>query len=291
MAREFATFIGVDLGGGKGKSTAVARLARTATGVEVLEVGTARAGEPWYDDNLLDYANLHRDGAVIAIDAPLSLTACVRCTVPVCPGVVECVDPAVVWMRTVGAELIAREQVEERERIAAVPAGRSARLPMAAPPRKPLLTPYTQRCTEVVLHKRHAILPRETLGQGMGPLTARAAHLRRALAGRGFALDENLIEVYPKAPITKLWGASAARTYKRRADTWSTRATILEKLRDELSFAPRSRMAREQCLQSDHCFDAVICAYTAYLWARDDWQLPAEDREVFRADGWIWAPP
>ena len=31
---------------------------------------------------------------------------------------------------------------------------------------------YVQRAAEVILHRQHGILPRETLGQGMGPLTA-----------------------------------------------------------------------------------------------------------------------
>ena len=39
-------------------------------------------------------------------------------------------------------------------------------------------------------------------------------------------------------------------------------------------------MAREDVLRNDHCFDAVISAYTAYLWARDGWELP--DRRVRR---------
>ena len=50
-------------------------------------------------------------------------------------------------------------------------------------------------------------------------------------------------------------------------------------------------MWREGCLQNDHCFDAVICAYTGYLWATEHWTLPDEDREVFAQDGWIWFPP
>jgi predicted nuclease with RNAse H fold len=298
MERPYTTFLGVDLGGGKGKSTAVARLTLSEGGLlEVVEVGTTREGssgrDPWYDESLIDYLGLHAKDAVLAIDAPLTLTACVRCTEAVCPGVQACVDPAVVWFRTVGTQL-GQVEVAERDQIAAVPAGRSTRVapqaPAAPASRKPVITPYTQRATEVVLHRLHGIMPRETLGQGMGPLTARAAHLTRALGRSGYRLNENMIEVYPKATITKLWGPEAARTYKRRADTWSTRATILEKLSGELEFAPRSRMAREQCLQSDHCFDAVMCAYTGYLWARHGWQLPEEHRDVFAVDGWIWTP-
>ena len=60
-----------------------------------------------------------------------------------------------------------------------------------------------------------------------------------------------------------------------------------EKL-DDLSFAPQSRMAREDVLQNDHCFDAVVSAYTAYLWARDGWTTPDG---WFGEDGWIYAPP
>jgi predicted nuclease with RNAse H fold len=296
MQRPFGTFLGVDLGGGKGKTTAVARLAIGSGGqLEVLEVGTTRDGrEPWYDESLIEYLALHAKGAALAIDAPLTLPACVRCREPVCPGSTACVDPAVVWMRTVG-EKLGQVEIAERDQIAAVPAGRPERpsLGQSAAPvvtRKPVITPYTQRATEVVLHRVHQIMPRETLGQGMGPLTARAAHLGRALARHGYALNENLLEVYPKATIAKLWGVRAAQTYKRRADTWTTRAEILEKLRGELEFAPKSRMAKEQCLQSDHCFDAVMCAYTAYLWAKHGWTLPTEHRGVFEIDGWIWTP-
>jgi hypothetical protein len=47
-------------------------------------------------------------------------------------------------------------------------------------------------------------------------------------------------------------------------------------------------MAREEVLQRDHCFDAVLSAYTAYLWARDGWPTPDG---CFTDDGWIVAPP
>jgi hypothetical protein len=47
-------------------------------------------------------------------------------------------------------------------------------------------------------------------------------------------------------------------------------------------------MAREDVLQNDHCFDAVLSAYTAYLWARDGWPTPDG---CFTDDGWIVAPP
>src|SRR6185503_15607094 len=143
---------------------------------------------------------------------------------------------------------------------------------------------------EVVLHRVHGIMPRETLGQGMGPLTARAAHLSKALGRFGYRLHENLIEVYPKATLQMLWGRKIAQSYKREVDTWDTRARVLESLRGRVEFGRRSRLAKEAVLSNDHCFDAVICAYTGYLFAQERWTLPAEHRDVFGVDGWIFTP-
>lgn len=293
MASSFTTFLGVDLGGGKGKKTAVARLELKAPDVlEVVDVGTSHGKLPWYDETLIDYLGQHKDGAVCAVDAPLTLTACVRCREPVCPGMSVCQDPTILWFRTAGAEMIEKAGVAEKDRIVAVPANGKinayAPLPLLA--KKPPTTPYTQRATEVVLHRRHGIIPRETLGQGMGPLTARAAHLTRALARFGYALHENLIEVYPKATLQKLWGPKIASGYKREVDTWQLRARVLESLRGRLEFGPKSRLSKESVLSNDHCFDAVICAYTGYLWATQGWQLPEEHRDVFKVDGWIFVP-
>ena len=200
---QFKTFIGVDLGGGKGKNTAVARLELVDGGVEVRDYGTGKEA-PWYDDRLLAYLREHRE-AVIAVDAPLTLPSCVRCELPACPGTDVCTVPAIGWFR-------------ERENGARVVG------------KKPKYTPYTQRASEVLLHEEHKILPRETLGQGMGPLTARAAYLTRALSTT-HRLNENLIEVYPKATLTQLFAARTAGRYKRSGDSPQTRLEISERAR------------------------------------------------------------
>jgi len=218
-------------------------------------------GRPFFDGELLDYLRDHAEGALRAIDAPLLPSVCLRCRLEVCAGLEACQDPVVRWF--------ARQSDGER-----------------SPSGKPTTTAYTQRACEVLLHRREGILPRETLGQGMGPLTARAHYLRRALEPV-FELNRNLLEVYPKATLHMLCGPEPARRYKRLANTWRVRAEILEKLQPELVFD----IWREGCLQNDHCFDAVICAYTGYLWAREGWILPEEDRAVFEQDGWIWFPP
>ena len=112
-----------------------------------------------------------------------------------------------------------------------------------------------------------------SLGAANSQITARAGQLRRRLRGAGYQLHGNLLEVSPTATVAALCGPRVARGYKRDADPWVTRAVVLERFSD-LSFAPQSRMAREDVLRNDHCFDAVISAYTAYLWARDGWELP-----------------
>lgn len=248
----FRTFIGVDLGGGKGKSsTAVARLELGPCGATVLvrDYGTGK-DTPWYDDVLIAYLRSHPE-AVVAIDAPLTMPSCLRSGDPDAP--------IVAWFRD-------RENGTRQYG------------------KKPKYTPYTQRASEVILHEEHQILPRETLGQGMGPLTARGVYLARALADT-HRLNENLIEVYPKATIAKLFSARVASRYKRRADSPQQRLEILNALPD-LSFAPGAW--REDGVANDHKFDAVICAYTAFLWATGRCEPPVSD--VVLEDGWIWFP-
>ena len=317
MARPYTTFVGIDLGGSRGKSTAVARLRTDARNGDrqtawVDEVSTRHpGGEPWCDGVLVDYLAGLGPGVAVAIDAPLTVPACLRCQAPSCPGYRACEVPATMWLRTVGEELQARSMMDDRDRVVAVPSSRSSgSMPghassgggnaggggggsaggNGAPVFKQRLKPYTHRCTEVLLHYTRDLVPRENLSQGVGPVSARAAHLRRVLAGHGFELNRNLLEVSPRGTVHALFGRRRARGYKRDADPWNTRAQIIEELGDRVRFAPSSRLSKEEVLRNDHCFDALLSGYTAFLWARDDWQLPGEG-EPFASDGWIWVPP
>lgn len=267
--------LGVDLGGGKGKKTAVATLrieAHNATGTSssatVIEIAPRLGALPFYDGALVETIRRFGDGTLLCVDAPLTMPPCLRCQVSVCPGQVECVDPSVIEMRAIAA---------------GGPDDRDTRRG------KPAITPYTQRATEVFMAHRLGIVPREAMGQGTGPLAARAAYLARALADR-FRLNENLLEVYPKGTLQAL---GFSRPYKKHLHERETRAGILESLSGELRFGPG--VWRELCIQSDHLFDAVICAFTGYLWARDAWTAPVartDGRGPARVeDGWIWIPP
>jgi predicted nuclease with RNAse H fold len=294
VKRPFTRFIGVDLGGGRGKTTAVAELRVAspsphthpqpgpdagAEGAEVIEVATRSTKQPWTDETLVErLIGAHPETTVIAIDAPLTQAACSRCERPVCPGMEACPEPAVVWLRTEGRALV--------RKAGSLAVGGGSR-PTHANAAQARLAPYAHRATDVLLTYGRGLLPVPTLGAVTGAISARASQLRRRLRGAGYELHHNLVEVSPAATITALCGPRAARGYKRDADPWVTRASILERLRD-LTFARQSRMAREDVLQSDHCFDAVIAAYTAYLWARDGWSAPDG---CFLDDGWIVAPP
>jgi predicted nuclease with RNAse H fold len=260
--RRFKRFVGVDLGGGKGKKTALAILdVGEGGGVTVTRLAPRAGGAPLYDAALIETIKGAGEDVVVCVDAPLTLPPCLRCDVPVCPGQESCSDPAVLEMNRLFGPVDDESRDHRRG--------------------KPPLTPYTQRATEVYLHKQRGVLPRETLGQGMGPLTARAAHLVRALADR-FTLNHNLLEVYPRATLELL---GYPEPYKKRVDR---RIEILALL-PELTFGPG--VWREECRKSDHVFDAVICAYTGYLWARDGWSVPQSSSEVLPRDGWIWVPP
>lgn len=282
MVRRFTTFVGIDLGGARGKTTAVTHLQAEGGRARVQAVSTRHRGEPWVDATLLDFVGGLGDDLVVAVNAPLTRPACARCTVPACPGVSDCVDPAVVWLRTEG-----RAMTEDASVNAAAQGARDVSLRRSSPPGRSRLQPYAHRATELVLCYERGLLPPSHLGHAVGLVAARADHLRRRLVRAGFSLHQNLLEVSPVATVAALFDRRRARGYKRDADPWQTRAAILEAL-DDLEFAPVSRLAREDALSNDHCFDALIAAYTAFLWARDGWALPSGP---FADDGWIWAPP
>jgi hypothetical protein len=307
----FRRFIGIDLGGGRGKNTAVARLEITKSvdgcvrlGVSEAKVrygqrGTgqlsdepaggrsARGGDALFrDDVLVDYLERWVDEhTVVAVDAPLTLPPCIRCSLP-CPGVSECTVPVVQWMSRWAPQLRRRGQSDRA---------------------KPSVTPYTQRATEV-LWAAMGVRPREALGQGTGPLAARAAYLRRILSPR-LRLHENLLEVHPKATLIRLVGSAMERRTRHgdAESVWNARKKVLSGLSEGIAF---DYVWPELVVRNTHVFYAVVCAYTGFLWSRRRWRGPAQlrkpdtepEQDVVREaandlsdlwieDGWIFAPP
>lgn len=312
----------MSVGGGRGKTTAVARLefqpkrapdpeadredlqarAHAPAGELALVEARARWGQrgggeiseapsdhraeaPFRDDVLISW--LHRwvdEDTVVAFDVPLTLPPCVRCRLQ-CPGIEACTVPVVEWMRRNADRLSLRR-------------GRTD-------PGKPSVTPYTQRATELLL-ERATLQPREALGQGMGPLAARAAYLRRALSPE-LRLHDNLIEVHPRATLIRMFGAESERKTRHGSamQTWDKRKQMLSQLVEGLEF---DRVWPDLVVRNVHVFHAVIAAFSAYFWAREGWRGPedlleqASEPGVLRQaidelgdlwleDGWIWAPP
>ena len=319
--QRFRRFIGISLGGGRGKTTAVARLEFADDDTYVLEEarvkGEHRGAGPgdstpgsFRDGVLIEYLDRFVDEhTVVAVDAPLTLPPCMRCQLQ-CPGSDKCEVPVVSWMRRHGEAL-------------SVHRGRRD-------PGKPFVTPYTQRATEILLE--HATLqPREALGQGMGPLAARGVYLRRVLSPR-LRLHENLIEVHPRATLTRLFGREQERT-TRHGDlesVWSSRKTVLHDLVHPLRFR---QVWPELVVRNSNVFAATISAVSAARWSAHAWagpqdlvgkgdrppapsavragaDLPSGGRirqptgdvarlsaaidelgELWLEDGWIWTPP
>src|SRR3954468_10591137 len=174
VQRTFQHVLGIDLGGGKGKKTALATLRVDGATTTVVDIAPRMGAAPFYDPTLLDTIRGYGDETLLCIDAPLTLPPCLRCTGPVCPGQERCVDPSVAEMGALP------EAGEARPAEGGYPARPTRDMRRG----KPSITPYTQRATEVFLASSAGIAAREGLGQGTGPLAARAAHLVRALADR-----------------------------------------------------------------------------------------------------------
>ena len=289
--------IGIDLGGGKGKNTAVCVIERGIShyidenpvfvGTVVFSDTRNTEGVPFYDKELIAFLEPYvSDGeALVAINAPLTLPACLRCQIDICPGASQCVDPTVqVHSRLYENAGAGRSDARLRSP-ANTDVATANELAIVKCRAKPTFTPYTQRVCERVLEQRTGIVCRESLGQGSGPITARAQHLRRLL-GTTLKLDDNLIEVYPKATLHSRFGAVLAGSYKASVNIWDNRARLLELMGDHLTFT----VWREGILKNDHCFDAVVSAYTGLLYRNENWLVPDEFAHVATLDGWIWAP-
>jgi len=295
------TYIGIDLGGARGKTTAVARLTadvcadsgRALGPVRVQDVQARyRDHQPWCNQSLVDYLGDRDDSPTVAINAPLTLPACLRCDLAECPGQAQCADPAVVWLREAGAEMVEQAVAQDLDRIAAIPAttGFVKRSVSRGRTKRPTLLPYAHRISEVVLHYKRGLVPRDLIGKASGPIAARAVQLRRRLAPMGYKLNDTLLEVSPRATVHALFGRDKARGYKRDADPWETRASIVEGL--DMIFDVTSRLSREEVLRNDHCFEALLSGYSAFLRHRDGWTEPADATDdAWQTDGLVWAPP
>lgn len=286
----FRRFIGISLAGGRGKQTAVARLAwdpgAPSPDLSVVHAasrmghrgtgdgGPAPPGDAGYlrDPDLEAYLDEHlSDDTLVAVDAPLVLPPCLRCARP-CPGIADC-------------------PVDETRLGAWLAGSRSS---------KPPMLPYAERAAEIV-RQREGLPVRVGFGQGSAPVAARVAYLRRRFAGR-LAAGVNLVEVAPRAALVRWFGADVeARTRVGAvSDVRRARAEVLEALGGRLRF---ERVWPELVVRQRSVFYAVLNVVVASDLAREGWTFEdtvagaelagavARNAHVFVLGGWIWVPP
>src|SRR5438270_12266450 len=81
VQRSFVHVLGIDLGGGKGKKTALATLRVDGEAATVVDIAPRNGALPFYDTALIDTIRQYGDETLLCVDAPLTLPPCLRCTV------------------------------------------------------------------------------------------------------------------------------------------------------------------------------------------------------------------
>ena len=267
-ARHFIHTLGVDLGGGKGKKTALATLRVDEQGATIVEIAPRAGALPLYDSMLVETIRSHGDDTLLCIDAPLTLPPCLRCEVPVCPGQDECVDRAVVEMRAISAGQHGRAS-------ATGAASLRSRRTRSARPRSTSRTGWAS-CRA----RRWARAPGRW---------RRAPRTSRARSRIAFTLNDNLLEVYPKGTLAAL---GFVRPYKKHLKERETRAEILEALVARAALRPR-RVARALHPERSPVRRGHLRVHRLSVGARRlDAARAADAARCVRAlDGWIWLPP
>lgn len=250
--------VGIDLGGTRGKSTAVATLKVQTPGFAKVVSIEERAPEgPWTNDILTKrVATLDPNTTFICVSSPLTQAPCNQCLLASCPGKAACPDPDVQWLETFIREFQSQKKAHVQNSTNTQDSNHA--------PNPVRLEPYHVRATEVQGHFVQRVLPKGELGRSTGPIAARMRHLSKQWVTVGFQPGDNLFETSPRGVVTTLMNTDAARTYRKGTHTWKARLQILSGLH-RLSFSAESGLARERSLQSDHAFDALLCAYTGLL--------------------------
>jgi predicted nuclease with RNAse H fold len=184
---------------------------------------------------------------ILAIDAPLTLPPCLRCSAA-CrgPGIDRCerADARGLWR-----------------------AG---------------WNPTSQRLCELLIYERVHERPMPTMQ--LGALAARALVLARRF--RRLRPPPRVLEVYPRATLAALRAADPAIRPRERAEERAAhRQGVIRAMRGSGLIDVPDRLRRR--LSEEHVFDALIAAYTGWLYPHGLRPPPSVMRE---SDGWIWIP-
>lgn len=175
----------------------------------------------------------------VAFDVPWSLPSCLTCRL-VCPGYEACKEDHIQWM------------------------WKSTKHKNKSKKPKKLFTPYTQRCIEMYLQNELDLpnpLP-PMMGANTAPLLARAAFVSRRL-------EAPIIEVFPQLSIWRIGKALGSlkshlkNTRKSAMGADSRRGFLSDLNHKNLAFI--YEQDTKLMIESNHAFEAFICAFTAFL--------------------------
>lgn len=199
---------------------------------------------------------------VLAMDAPLQLPKCLRCTLK-CPGYETCTVEEVQWMWK------HHEQREKEKR-----------------PNK-LFTPYTERCVDLYLATQldEKIQIQHAMGSNMAPLTARALFLKRRM-------KVPVIEANPKVSLWRFGQKlHVAKSHLRFHKHWETgvetREHILQKMMDK-KWIFIYEQDRKELIENANAFDSLLMAMTSLLYEHN--QCEARPAGFPLEESWVAVP-
>lgn len=264
---KYHRFIGISLGGGKSDRTAISVI-EYYTAAKKLVVSRVldrlrTEGELSSDLKLHEYVQQFKsDIALIAMDVPLSLPKCFRCTLT-CPGYEVCDEEEIVWFWK-----NYRHTLEENK---------NARL----------FTPYTRRCAEVYWSKEleGPWSIGDALGANQAPLLARGRFIQRRW-------EAPVIEVIPRLSLLR-WATKAkiskshVRNHRHAANGVDSRSYLLKQLTEHLDLFLYDQ---DRHLMADHlvAFDSLWAALTAFWKFQKQCEL--KPKSFPKQEGWIEVP-
>ena len=262
-------FMGVTLGGGKGRKTCVSVLEYFTKEKKLflsqLHEQIEDNGKQSSDTQIIQIIEKNKKELHgIALDAPLKLPKCLRCRL-VCPGHEKCQEPEIKWMWK--------------------------RFKKRAPEKRPnkIFTPYTERCVEQYIASdiHPDLVSDHAFGSNRAPLAARALYLKRRIP-KGIRVHE----VIPRVAVWHLGLSMGFRKnnliqYKQLTKGPTLRRQFLDRWSDEgLSFIYHRDF--KLMVKDSFAFDSFIGAYASYLKYRGQCINPPKDFP--RSEAWVLIP-
>lgn len=243
-------YVGIDLGGRKGKTTMISCLSSSRGRAIVDAIYQVPSNDDEYVVNFLKMGEVQ----IVGIDSPLRFPICVRCTLRDCPGAGKC-------KVSITKEILRMEG-----------------------------NPYTQRLVEIYLQKLEGIKPIQTMALGQIVSRATHLLRRLRTEGFPMEKVIEIYPKASLLCLSKVKGLDseefkrAVRNYKRKGEGARWRRLMIKYLKPRIDFSKFEK----DCTTSHDKFDAVIAGLTAYLFEKG--LTIGAPNEMFEQDGWIYLP-